>query len=661
MLRTIEVPRIGSGGLCLVGHLSLGHVGATLEEGGVRIVSRELAALPCEEIPAPRVYLLAATSLPADRDAARDLVERLVAHDAAVVLVGETPLPGEPLTLLDLPISGWLHGEPGPSWVITLRSAWREAGARLQARIAEQRAATLRERMSELNKIGIALSSERNIQALQTMVLQTARQMTNADAGSLYIVEDGEDGKCLRFEVSQNDTLGSTSYQQFTIPLSPQSISGYVAVTRNILRIDDVYKLPPDQEFSFNASFDRLTGYRSRSMLVVPMTDHLENTVGVIQLLNAKRDYSSRLVDEHTVNEQVIPFSPESEQLLRSFASQAAVALNNKLLVDSIENLFEGFVRAAVTAIESRDPTTFGHSGRVADLTVALAQCINDTHVSPFDNLHFTQEQLTEMRYASLLHDFGKVGVREAVLIKAKKLYPDDLRVIRNRFAVARQAIIADHWQKQVDYVLRHGAPAFEEVRARFMQDLERQLSELDDVFQLVLDANEPTVLEEENRERLQRVAEGVYRDVDGQLRPLLEEPELRLLSIRRGTLDEDERREIESHVQHTYNFLIKIPWTAALKNVPIIAYAHHEKLNGSGYPQKLRSDEIPIQSKMMTISDIFDALTAWDRPYKKAVPTRSALVILGTESKRGNIDPDLLDLFTTRRVYQVLNRPGPS
>ncbi len=536
----------------------------------------------------------------------------------------------------------------------TVSSAYLYLNSRLEtARVISELDAYSR-KLQELNRIGVALSTERDHDALLDLILRKCREVTLADAGSLYLVEDTpHKEKILRFKLSQNDSF-NLSYKEFTMPISRGSIAGYVALSGISLNLSDVYHLPPGAAYRFDRNWDQKTGYRTKSMLVVPMKNRSNETIGIVQLINRKKNWESILLDEKVVDDQVVPFDSWSEELVNSLASQAAVALENNILYKNIQNLFEGFVKASVTAIESRDPTTSGHSSRVAALTVGLAEVVDRLDHGRFKDVSFTREQLKEVRYASLLHDFGKVGVREEVLVKAKKLYPWHLDLVKGRFEYLRKAIEADQTSKQLDYIIEHGREDFLAKHDLFKAEHEIQIEEIDRFLKVVLEANEPTVLEDGNFATLLEIAQRTFSGAYGDSRNLLTPEEVGYLSIRRGSLDAKERLEIESHVTHTYRFLSQIPWTTELQGVPAIAYAHHEKLNGSGYPNRLQAKEIPIQSKIMTIADIYDALTASDRPYKKAVPLDKALKILEYEAKDGNIDNDLLQIFVEAKIFDI-------
>ncbi|HEY5610170.1 MAG TPA: HD domain-containing phosphohydrolase [Thermoanaerobaculia bacterium] len=507
--------------------------------------------------------------------------------------------------------------------------------------------------LEELSRIGIALSTMRDHNSLLRLILAKARELTRSDAGSLYLLDDipGE-GKVLRWKLAQNDSI-PVDFEEKILPITKKSLAGWVALVGEPLVIDDAYLLPADAEYTINRSFDLATGYRTKSLLVIPMTNHVGEIIGILQLINRKKPTAPPKLTAVDVETQVIPFDEHTIRLVRSLGGQAAVAVENNILYDSIERLFEGFVTASVTAIEQRDPTTSGHSFRVADLTVELAKTVDGIDGGRFANVRFSLEQLREIRYASLLHDFGKVGVREKVLVKEKKLYPLQIDLVRYRFEYAMKAIEADFARRKLDYLLKQDPAGFEEETRKFDQEMAEELAKLEKDFEFIAKSNEPTVLPEGDFQYLQMLADREYVDFRGQRRKLLTPEEAKTLSIRKGNLDPSERGEIESHVTHTFHFLSKIPWTKDLRSVPNIAYAHHEKLNGRGYPRGLPAEEIPLQSRMMTVSDIYDALTANDRPYKRAVPTERALDILQMETKDGLLDAGVVNIFIEAKVFQ--------
>ena len=558
-------------------------------------------------------------------------------------------------------LTSFVAGDAPIGTVITqLRGAFRHAAALLAERIAREQERMRYQELTDLTRVGVALTLERDLTKLLDMILGQARRITNSDAGSLYLAvrtDDGSPPRTLRFKVSQNYSLPNLPFSESTVTVDHTSLAGYVAATGQPLVIADVYLLPEDVTYKQNRSFDEKFGYRTKSMLVLPMRTHKDETIGVLQLINRKGNADATLSSESVVEREVQPYDQRSVELVSALASQAAVAIENSQLYEEIEELFEGFVTAAVKAIESRDPTTSGHSDRVATLTEKLALAVDRSGVGKYKDLKFSPTQIKELRYAALLHDFGKVGVREQVLVKQKKLYPRDLDVIRHRFAYLLQAADLQFERERANYLAEHGEREYQEAANSLNAIRRARRDELLRFLDSIVRANEPTVLPEGSFEELRAINQHTYIDFDNVERPLLHDDELRFLMIRKGNLDEQERREIESHVTHTYQFLEEIPWTRELKGIPAIAYGHHEKLNGRGYPRRVGADDIPVQTRMMTISDIFDALTATDRPYKRAVPYERALDILTMEAKDGMLDRDLLEAFIGARVFDLADR----
>jgi len=582
-----------------------------------------------------------------------------LARDAAIVGVGDAGEAEPPSDFpLDLLTSYAASDAPAATLRALLRGAMRHAATLVAARRAEQQVEERHRELKELTSVGVALSTERDLLTLLEMILNQARRITDSDAGSLYLTERPEHGAAatlLRFKLSQNHTLPALPLTEFTVPIDHASLAGYAAATGEPLVIADVYLLPDDVTYKQNRSFDEKFGYRTKSMLVIPMKTHRDEVIGVLQLINRKRDAAVRLTSAEATDREVVAYDQRAVELVSALASQAAVAIENSRLYEDIERLFEGFVTAAVTAIESRDPTTSGHSSRVAALTVGLAEAVDRGGEGPYRAVHFTREQIRELRYAGLLHDFGKVGVREQVLVKQKKLYAPDLAIIKNRFAYLLQAADLSFERERADVLLAGGRDAHEAALERLHEARRTSRERLERYLDAIVKANEPTILPEGSFDELRDINRQTYVDFEGVERPLLEDAELQFLMIRKGNLDDRERREIESHVTHTYRFLEQIPWTRELKGIPEIAYGHHEKLNGRGYPRAVTGDAIPVQTRMMTISDIFDALTATDRPYKRAVPWARALDILRMEAKDGMLDADLLDSFIAARVFDTV------
>ncbi|MBI3568423.1 MAG: GAF domain-containing protein [Gemmatimonadetes bacterium] len=619
------------------------------------------AALDAER---PTVVLLDRTLFQsAGEDAAA--VSRL-AEQAAVVAVGE-PGATEPDEALPAEaLSGFFAADRADAPArVTLQGALRHAAAL----VAAHRASRLEERstadLQEMTRIGVALSTERDLMTLLDTILVQARRLSSADAGSLYLVrhQGGGAPDVLQFKLAQNFTLPNLPFRETEMALDHTSLAGYAAATNEPLVIPDVYLLPEDVSYKQNRSFDESVGYRTKSMLVIPMRTHRDEVIGVLQLINRKRDPAARLTSPAVVDAEVLPFDQRAVDLVNALASQAAVAIENSRLYEDIERLFEGFVMASVTAIESRDPTTSGHSARVATFTCGLAEAIDrGGSGGAYRGLRFSREQMREIRYASLLHDFGKVGVREQVLVKQKKLYPSDLAIIKHRFQFLLQRADLQYERERAEFLYAHGTDRYTEALGQLDQARRGEREQLQRFLDSIVRANEPTILPEGTFEELEEINARTFVDFDGVEKPLLSDEELRYLMINKGNLDSRERREIESHVTHTFRFLEHIPWTSELRGIPTIAYGHHEKLNGQGYPRQVTADAIPVQTRMMTISDIYDALTATDRPYKRAVPAERAIEILEDEAAHGAIDKSLLATFVEARVFELVKRqPTPT
>ncbi len=522
----------------------------------------------------------------------------------------------------------------------------------LPAHDFEKELQVAKENIEAPHEIGIALSSENDPDKLLELILSQSRNIAGADAGSLYLLE-GE--KQLRFKLSQNVSLDWSVKENSVLPVDGHSICGYTASAKEAVNLLDTYDIPPAFSFTFNKSYDLKSGYRSKSMLAVPMRNKNGDVLGVIQLINKRADYEQKTAGQPLLLDQVRPFNHDDVELLSSLASQAAVALENSRPYQDIKRLFEGFVKASIFAIESRDPTTHGHSERVAELTIALAYEINKVNSGELANIHFDQKKLTELRYASLLHDFGKVGVREEVLVKAKKLFPYELDSLKERYRYIKKSIEADFYRECLEYAVENGIERYQLIRPSLEASFITSIQEVQETLDFLIRANEPAPLEDGSFNRLIELGKHQHLGRDGLMTPMLTERETHVLSIRRGSLSEAERIEIESHVRHTFKFLSKIPWTKDLNRIPEIAYAHHEKLNGRGYPNHMSREEIPIESQMLCVADIFDALTAQDRPYKPAVPLQKAIDILYMDVDQNHINREIVDIFVNKKVYRVL------
>jgi HD-GYP domain-containing protein (c-di-GMP phosphodiesterase class II) len=561
------------------------------------------------------------------------------------------------LTLLSSPIA--------MSRLLThLRARADAIAMRMQAASLELELERSRHENDMLISIGRALSQERQIQSLLAIILRRACEVTSADAGSVYIVENHDDvtRRALRFAATQNDSR-TVQPAGFTMSVSETSIVGRCVLSGERINVPDLYNL--DQPgvgnnpwgFVHDRTFDDKYRYQTRSVLAVPMISARNEVIGVIQLINKRAKGWIALDLPADFEDGVVSFDDVSEAYVSALASQAGIALENVLLYEEVKTLFDSFVKASVTAIESRDPTTSGHSQRVAELTVGLARAVNRAETGAFREVRFSTDDLTQIEYAALLHDFGKVGVREHVLVKAKKLYESERELILQRFQLIKRGYKIEGLESKVRYLMESSRDQVAHELQSVDKDITARIAELDNIIQFVLQANEPTVLEQGGFERIAEIAGKTYRDDDGTHWPYLTHNEATCLQIRRGSLTETERIEINSHVVHTHKFLQKIPWSRTLRDVPDIAGAHHEKLDGSGYPYKLRGDQIPVPARMMAISDIYDALTASDRPYKKAMPAQRALDILSEDVKRGQLDQALFDVFVAARVFALTTK----
>jgi HD-GYP domain-containing protein (c-di-GMP phosphodiesterase class II) len=551
----------------------------------------------------------------------------------------------DPDVLAHAAIAGVLRPDSQPEAVYTvLQTAFRMLGA--------QSAEDAARMLEEVLEVGRALASEKDLDTLLSLILTHARSLTGADGSSIYTRDrDGE----LYFRLWQNASTTATASAQKTL-VGEYSIAGYVARSGESVLLNDAYSIPESAPYKFNPASDRAIGYHTKSLLTLPLTNKGGEVVGILQLINRKDRPDVLLRTPEDVAAHVRSFDARSRQLAQALAGQAGVAIENSMLYADIEHLFEGFIKASVQAIESRDPTTAGHSFRVAGFTERLAVAVDRSGDAGLRDLRFSRDQLREIRYAALLHDFGKVGVREDVLVKAKKLYPHQLDLLKQRFKLARLSVSHQAYRKLFDLFeeVEHNPDEFRLRRKELEQAVSAEHQRLEQYLHTVLRANEPTVLHASAPLELCEVQAYNFPDGEGGM-PLLHDFEFADLTLPKGSLTAQERLEIESHVTHTFEFLSLIPWTRDLARLTEYAYAHHEKLDGSGYPRGLAQADIPVPARMMTISDIYDALTAPDRPYKLAVSVERALDILGAEARANKIDAGLLKVFIESGAY----RPG--
>jgi HD-GYP domain-containing protein (c-di-GMP phosphodiesterase class II) len=497
------------------------------------------------------------------------------------------------------------------------------------------------EQIRKLTRIGTALSAERNIERLFEMIIEEAREFTGADGGTLYIMSDDE--TALQFAIVQTETLhvrmGGTGGQITWKPVRLQNpdgspnhgnVSAHVALTGNTINIPDVYDAG-GFDFRGTKKFDAQTGYRSKSMLVVPMKNHENDIIGVLQLLNARNEERS----------EVISFSAKCQEMTESLASQAAVSLSNNRLIHNLEVLVESFIRAIATAIDEKSPYTGGHVRRVAELTMDIARKINDATDGPYADVRFSDDQMKELQTAAWLHDVGKVTTPENVVDKATKLETifDRIKLLQLRFELCGLQARLRRLNKD--------------------DDLESAATDNDDGIEPIL-REEFRFLSEANRgsermsdemmERVRTIAGRTWK-LDGKTEPLLSPDEVENLNIRQGTLSAKERDIIQNHAEMTYKILSQLPFPKKLRHVPDYAAAHHETLNGRGYPRGLDAAQLPLQPRILALADIFEALTAKDRPYREGKTLSEALHILTMMAKDGHIDPDLFAFFQKEEI----------
>ncbi len=507
---------------------------------------------------------------------------------------------------------------------------------------AEGRSAAddLVQRLEQLHAIGASLSAERDIHRLLEAILTASKSITRADGGTLYrLTGDGT----LRFEIVRTSSLkmylGGTTGNP--VPFYPIHLTGkdgkpnhgmvaaYAALTGRTVNIADAYTAD-GFDFTGTRNFDKKTGYRSKSFLTVPMANHEHEVIGVLQLINAQDPKTG----------EVVPFSPADQRLAESLASQAAIALTNRMLINQLEQLFESFIALINTAIDEKSPYTGGHCQRVPALTMMLAEAVSETAEGPLRDCQMTEKDRYELKIAGLLHDCGKVTTPVHVVDKATKLEGiyDRIHLIDTRFEILkRDAEIA---------MLKEGTP---EARARYRERL-RQIDE-DRMFLRAANIGGER-MRDEDVERIRRIAEYTWTDLSGHEAKFLSHDELKNLTIRAGTLTAEERQIINHHIVATIKMLEALPWPRHLKNVPEYAGGHHERMDGKGYPRGLTREQMSWQARVMGIADIFEALTAKDRPYKKGKTLSESLEILGRMSLNGHIDPDLFDVFVRRKIY---------
>jgi len=504
---------------------------------------------------------------------------------------------------------------------------------------------TYHDQIKHLTQIGVALSGEKNIDRLLEMILSEARRFTNADGGTLYIISDDETE--LLFAIIQNDSLnigmGGTGVK-ISWPAvklknadgSPNyaNVSAYVAISGKVVNIADVYSA---KGFNFEGTkeFDQETGYRSKSMLVVPMRNHENDIIGVLQFLNA--------LDPATGD--VIDFSLASQELTLSLASQAAVALTNNQLIHDLENLLESFIKTIATAIDEKSPYTGGHIRRVAQLTMSIARKVNETKQAPFAAVKYSEDQLRELRMAAWLHDVGKITTPEHVVDKSTKLEKvyDRINDIKTRIELLK---------REYQLAGKHASNNRKMQSSGVREKIKKEIKALDDDYRFLKKVNSgKEFIKDEVIVRIKKIAGRKWK-ANGKNLSLLTKDEIYNLSVRHGTLNEKEKNIVNNHASMTQKMLSQLAFPKKMRRIASYAAAHHEKIDGTGYPIGLKGDKLSLQSRIIAIADIFEALTAKDRPYKKGRTLAEALKIMESMVKNNHIDADLFELFIKENIY---------
>jgi len=499
------------------------------------------------------------------------------------------------------------------------------------------------EHIRNLTKIGVALSGEKNIEHLLEMILDEALKFTNADGGTLYIMSDDESE--LHFAIIKNKSLGvrmGGAGGKITWPAvklkkedgsqNHSNVSAHVALSGEVVNIVDVYDA---QGFNFEGTkkYDLDNGYRSKSMMVVPMRNHENDIIAVLQLLNA----------QDQVTGAVVSFSLDFQEMTLSLASQAAVALTNNRLIHDLEHLLESFIKTIATAIDEKSPYTGGHVRRVAELTMTIANKINEKKQGPFASIIFSEDQMRELRMAAWLHDIGKITTPEYVVDKSTKLEKihDRITDVKTRFELLKlECQLAMQESEKCN-------------TGKSVEEFEKEIKALDEECQFLVQVNRgDEFTKDEMIERVKTIGKREWR-ADNRKLPLLSDDEIYNLSVRRGTLNDEERNIINNHAAVSYKMLSGLPFPRKMRHVAEYAAAHHEKIDGTGYPLGLKAEQLSLQSRIIAIADIFEAFTAKDRPYKKGKTPDEAVKIMEFMVKDQHIDANVFELFVQEEIYK--------
>ena len=496
--------------------------------------------------------------------------------------------------------------------------------------------------LKKLIDIGIALSKEKNINILLEKILNEARIISNSDGGTVYLIED--DGKKLNFEIMHTESLnikfgGSSKPVPKTIypvkiynddgSANMHNVAAVCALERKTININDAYT-NKKYDFSGTKGFDERHNYRSKSFLTIPLINHKNKVIGVLQLINAKKD------------NDIVSFSEQLVDLTEALSSQASVALTNQLLINEQKQLFRSFIKLVAEALEKKDAVTGGHCNRVPILTMMIAEEINSDKIGLFNDFRFSDDEIDELYVAGWLHDFGKVATPEYIMGKSTKLEGlyDKIDEIKLKFEILKKDIEIDYYKNMIDGVNLNN------------ESIDKKLEKINEDIKFLEQSNiGGEFMSDELKQRIIKISKQTIT-IDGKEISILDKEEIDFLSISKGTLSRNDRKIMEDHVVLTYDLLSKLPYPDHLKQVPFYAGCHHEKINGKGYPNGYSGDKLPIQARIIAIADVFEGLTAPDRPYKKGYKLSKALTILKYMVDDGEIDKDLFNLFITKKLY---------
>jgi HD-GYP domain-containing protein (c-di-GMP phosphodiesterase class II) len=545
-----------------------------------------------------------------------------------------------PAFLADMPVAGCFRS---PLTRLDCRNIMatiaRHGALTRQKRELTAEVGKYRKQKHQLITIGTALSHETDLDALLALILSESRDVVSADAGSIYIREKtgpgGSFADRIRFKISQNDSVDiGRSSREFSLPIDETSVAGFVALHGKPLTIEDITALDDALPYKKpRKGYEDRFEYRVKSMLTVPLTNLSGEVAGVVQLMNKKSDPSRRLRTTQDTDACVVPFTLSDEDFLLSIASQAAVSIERVQLHQEIKDIFEGYLRSSIAAIDERDRVTYGHSRRVMGYAMAFADAVNRENGGPFGDLRFSEDRKNQFRFAALLHDIGKIGVPEALLTKEHRLSSDAMEVIRGRSEYLR-AVVPAH---AADGTFPWRSPADVDADLEFLEAVNKAGFVSDEMFS-----------------RLQVIRTKNYADSTGAPHQFLTDREFESLSVRKGNLTTKERERINSHAQATRRILSRIPWTRELAQIPEIAGHHHERLDGSGYPDGLTDKQLTFESKALAVIDIYEALVAQDRPYKPKMPPQKAIEILRAEAAARHLDTAIVEFFVSSGTYKI-------